>query len=83
MEILKEKIHTPYNKIPFQGFLFPVKMWGYFKGKMTASCKASLALSNPATSDHLTFGFSVTTHPIRLSFNLASGSSLSLSLDLY
>ena len=30
---------------------------------MTASFKASLADSNPATSDHCTFGFSTTIAP--------------------
>ena len=73
---------TPYNNIPLHGFLLPVKICGYFKGKITASCKASFAFSNPATSDHLTFGFSVTTQLNKLSFNFASGSSLSLVLKI-
>jgi hypothetical protein len=48
----------PYNKIPFQGFLLPWNNCGNFIGKMTASFKASLAFSNPATSSHFTLGFS-------------------------
>lgn len=45
---------TPNNKIPFQGILLPVNNWGNLMGKMTASFKASLARSKPATSLHLT-----------------------------
>ncbi len=48
----------PYNKIPFHGFLNPTKISGNWIGNNTASYKAFLAFSNPATSDHFTFGFS-------------------------
>ena len=40
----------PYNNIPFHGYLDPVKIYGNFIGKTTASCKAFLALCKPATS---------------------------------
>jgi hypothetical protein len=33
----------PYNKIPFHGFLAPVKIYGNLIGSMTASFKAFLA----------------------------------------
>ena len=38
---------------------------------MTASFRASLARSNPATSDHFTFGFSVTIAPPSCCFILS------------
>ena len=50
----------PYNKIPFQGFLLPVKIYLNLIGKMTAYLRAFLAFYNPLTSSHFTFGFSVT-----------------------
>jgi hypothetical protein len=50
----------PYSKIPFQGFLRPVKTSLKRMGKMTAYFKASLAFYKPETSYHLTLGFSVT-----------------------
>ena len=50
----------PYNRIPFQGFLLPVKISGNFIGKTTASFREFLAFYNPDTSSHLTLGFSVT-----------------------
>lgn len=33
----------PYNKIPFHGFLAPVKIYGNLIGSITASFKAFLA----------------------------------------
>ena len=51
---------TPYSRIPFHGLLFPVNNWGKRDGSITASFKASLAASNPATSSHFTLGFSET-----------------------
>jgi hypothetical protein len=33
----------PYNKIPFQGFLFPIKIYLNLVGKMTASFRAFFA----------------------------------------
>jgi len=42
---------------------------------ITASFKPSLALSRPATSDHLTFGFSETIAPASESYNFLSPSS--------
>lgn len=41
----------------------PVNRWGNLIGRMTASFKASLAPSSPATSFHFTFGFSITMAP--------------------
>ena len=59
----------PYNNIPDQDFLYSSKKCGNLVGKITASCKEDLASSNPATSDHLIFGFSVTIAPDNASFN--------------
>ena len=50
----------PYNKIPFHGFLLPVKISGNLIGRTTASFKEFLALTRPDTSSHFTLGFSVT-----------------------
>lgn len=50
----------PYNRIPFHGFLLPVKIYGNLMGRTTASFNEFLAFSKPETSSHLTFGFSVT-----------------------
>lgn len=47
----------PYSKIPFHGFLDPVKISGNLKGIITAYFNAYLAFDNPATSSHETFGF--------------------------
>lgn len=49
----------PYNNIPFHGFLTVSNISGNLIGSITASYKAFLAFSRPATSSHLTFGFSV------------------------
>lgn len=43
--------------------IVPVNKCGNLIGKMTASFSASLAESNPATSDHCTLGFSITMAP--------------------
>lgn len=48
----------PYSKIPLQGTRLPVNKWGNLIGKITASFKASLAPSKPATSSQRTLGFS-------------------------
>jgi hypothetical protein len=50
----------PYSKIPFQGFLLPVKIYLNLIGNMTASLRAFFAFSKPETSSHLTLGFYVT-----------------------
>lgn len=50
----------PYKRIPFQGFLLPVNIYGNFIGRTTASFSEFLAFYNPETSYHLTFGFYVT-----------------------
>lgn len=50
----------PYNKIPFHGFLLPVKIYGNLIGRTTASFREFLAFSRPDTSSHFTLGFSVT-----------------------
>ena len=47
----------PYIRIPFHGFLLPVKIYGNLIGRITAYFKAFFAFSNPETSSHLTFGF--------------------------
>lgn len=47
----------PYNRIPFHGFLDPVKIYGNLRGIITAYLSASFALVRPATSSHFTFGF--------------------------
>ena len=47
----------PYNRIPFHGFLLPVKIYGNLIGRTTASFREFLAFTNPDTSSHLTFGF--------------------------
>jgi hypothetical protein len=60
------KTFTPYNNMPFQGRLCPTKISGNLMGRMTASFKAFLAPSRPATSSHCTFGFSRTIAPSRL-----------------
>ena len=54
---------TPYSRIPLQACLLPVKRWGNFMGRMTASFRASFAPSRPATSLHLMFGFSIIIAP--------------------
>lgn len=48
----------PYSNIPFQGFLDPVNIYGNLNGIITASFNAYFALVKPATSSHLTSGFS-------------------------
>jgi len=50
----------PYKRIPFQGLRDPVNIYGNLSGIITAYFKAYFALDNPATSSHLTSGFSVT-----------------------
>jgi len=47
----------PYNRIPFQGFREPVKIYGNLIGIITASLSASFALDKPATSSQVTVGF--------------------------
>mmetsp|Transcript_29112 Transcript_29112/g.95031 ORF Transcript_29112/g.95031 Transcript_29112/m.95031 type:complete len:278 (+) Transcript_29112:536-1369(+) len=53
----------PYRRNPDHAFLLPVKNCGNCTGRMTASLSASFAESNPATSDHWTFGVSVKMAP--------------------
>jgi hypothetical protein len=55
----------PYNKIPFHGLRLPVNNCGNLIGNITASLSDSFADSRPATSSHLTFGFSITIAPVR------------------
>jgi hypothetical protein len=69
----------PYKRIPFQGLRFPWNNWGNLMGNMTASFKASLAFSKPATSSHFTLGFSWTIQPLNCSSNFFFSSSASLS----
>lgn len=42
----------PYSRMPLQGLRLPVKNCGNLTGRMTASLRASLAPSSPATSSH-------------------------------
>jgi hypothetical protein len=49
----------PYKRIPFHGFRLPVKIYGKRIGIITAYFKAYLAFVKPATSSHLTSGFSL------------------------
>lgn len=62
----------PYNKIPFHGFLLPVKISLNLIGRITASFNAFLAFSRPETSSHLTLGFSVTIASLICPFKLLS-----------
>jgi hypothetical protein len=62
----------PYRRIPFQGFLLPVKISLNLIGRMTASFRAFLAFSSPETSYHLTLGFSVTIASLIWPFRLLS-----------
>ncbi|EDZ68639.1 hypothetical protein AWRI1631_164190 [Saccharomyces cerevisiae AWRI1631] len=64
----------PYNKIPEVGLRLPLNKCGNLTGKITASLRASLAPSSPATSSHLTLGFSdkIALDKAPLSFLLSS-----------
>lgn len=74
----------PNNKIPFHGIRLPVNKCGNLIGNITASFNASLAASKPATSDHFTFGFSITIAPSSFACNFFfSGSSPSESESLF
>lgn len=74
---------TPNSKMPFHATRLPVNKCGNLIGRMTASFSASLAPSRPATSDHLTFGFSRIIAPSSCPCNFFfSGSSPSESLSL-
>lgn len=55
----------PYSRIPFHGVRLPVKRCGNLIGRMTASLSEAFAPSRPATSSHLTLGFSVRMAPAR------------------
>ncbi len=70
----------PYNRIPFQGFRLPVKIYLNLMGRMTAYLSAFFAFSNPETSSHLTFGFSVTIASLICPFRLLYSLSLLLPL---
>ena len=73
----------PKSRIPLQGLRFPVKRCGNLMGRMTASLRASLARSKPATSDHLILGVSITIAPPSLAciFFFSGSSLLSESLS--
>ena len=55
-----------FINIQAEYYTAPVKRCGNFIGKITASFNDSFADSNPATSFHLTFGFSSTIAPERM-----------------
>ena len=66
----------PYSKKPLHALRLPVKNCGNFTGRITASFSASFAAVRPATSSHLTLGFSVTmAEPNALCILRASSSS--------
>jgi hypothetical protein len=65
-------------RMPLQGLRLPVKNCGNLTGRITASLRASLAPSSPATSSHFTLGFSVMIAPPNWPFKR----SLSLSFSL-
>lgn len=67
----------PYRRIPVQGVRSSVKSCGNLIGKITASCRLALAVSNPQTSLHLTFGFSVTIAEASAPWSLSSSSFFS------
>lgn len=60
--VLLNTVHTGGLKMVLS--YKPVNRWGNLMGRMTASFKASLAPSSPATSSHLMFGFSMTMAPV-------------------
>uniref|UniRef100_A0A8W7PSZ2 Uncharacterized protein n=1 Tax=Anopheles coluzzii TaxID=1518534 RepID=A0A8W7PSZ2_ANOCL len=60
---LLASVATAFANIPFHGIRLPVNRCGNLIGSMTASLSAVLAPSSPATSDHLTCGFSTTIAP--------------------
>mmetsp|Transcript_11629 Transcript_11629/g.36109 ORF Transcript_11629/g.36109 Transcript_11629/m.36109 type:complete len:204 (+) Transcript_11629:922-1533(+) len=64
--------------MPFHGLQGPLKSCGKRVGRITVSCRASLAAFKPATSSHLMLGFSVMMAPSRpfrnRSFSLSSAS---------
>jgi hypothetical protein len=62
----------PYNRIPFHGFLLPVKISLNLIGRITAYFNAFLAFYRPDTSYHLTFGFYVTIASLICPFKLLS-----------
>mmetsp|Transcript_6330 Transcript_6330/g.9648 ORF Transcript_6330/g.9648 Transcript_6330/m.9648 type:complete len:259 (-) Transcript_6330:165-941(-) len=72
----------PYSKIPLKGRRFPVNNCGKRVGIITVSFRVSFAISNPATSDHFTLGFSVTIAPAKapLNFRFSSSSDVLSSL---
>lgn len=72
----------PYSRIPFHGFLVPLKIYGKRKGIMTASFKASFAFTKPATSSQVTDGFSLTITWSRLFF-ISCFSSLASLFNIF
>lgn len=69
----------PYSRIPLQGVRLPVNRWGNLMGRITASLSDALAPSRPATSSHLTFGFSDKIAPVRAPRNFFISGSWSPS----
>mmetsp|Transcript_34224 Transcript_34224/g.87535 ORF Transcript_34224/g.87535 Transcript_34224/m.87535 type:complete len:268 (+) Transcript_34224:622-1425(+) len=65
----------PYSRMPDQGLRAPVKNCGNWMGRITASFSASFAPSRPATSSHLTFGFSSRMTPPREFFSFSRSAS--------
>lgn len=59
--------------MPFHGRRCPTKISGNLIGKITASFRAFLAPSRPATSYHFTLGFSRTMAPSRLVYSCVFG----------
>mmetsp|Transcript_42512 Transcript_42512/g.51619 ORF Transcript_42512/g.51619 Transcript_42512/m.51619 type:complete len:255 (+) Transcript_42512:897-1661(+) len=72
----------PYNSSAFHALRLPVKNCGNFTGRITASFSASFAPSNPATSSHFIFGFSLRMALSRFPRSFAvSASSASFALS--
>lgn len=76
-------VYTPYNNIPFHGFLDPTNICGNLIGRITASYNDFFAFSSPAISDHLTLGFSVTMASINPVFNLSPSSVSFFAIFLF
>jgi hypothetical protein len=56
--------------MPDQGLRLPWKSDGKRVGRITASCRAVLAASSPATLFHGTLGFSATTISLSCAYSL-------------
>jgi len=62
----------PYNRIPFHGFITPLKISGNFIGIVIVSFNIPFAFSRPIISFHYTSGLTLTIELIRLLISLSS-----------